>query len=313
MPGMSDTHSPVGTEHAVDWLDVPAARRRFERAAPSTAGVDVLAREIERRMAERLELVRVAPDSILDAGCGLGAGSAMLRKRYPQARLIGVDSAWRVLRQAALSRSLGTRVQQLLSGGAPLRICGDICDLPLTTGSISMAWSNLALAWTPEPMRAFGELGRVLAPGGLLMFSSYGPDTLKELRAAFASADACAHVHPFIDMHDLGDMLVASGFVTPVMDMETVTLTYANFEGLSQDLRLSGQSNVARDRARGMLGRNRFARMRAAYEAARKDGRLPATIEVIYGHAWRGEPRVAKDGRAIIQLQIPARRNVKQR
>lgn len=313
MPGMSDIHSSVDTKYAADWLDVPAARRRFERAAASTAGVDALAREIERRMAERLELIRIAPDSILDAGCGLGAGSAMLRKRYPQARVIGVDSACRVLRQAVLSRSFRTRVRQFFSDGAPLSICGDICDLPLTTGTISMAWSNLALAWTPEPMRAFGEVARVLAPGGLLMFSSYGPDTLKELRAAFANADASAHVHPFIDMHDLGDMLVASGFVTPVMDMETVTLTYASFEGLSRDLRLSGQSNAARDRARGMLGRGRFSRMRAAYEAARKDGRLPATIEVIYGHAWRGEPRVAKDGRAIIQLKMPVRRSLKQR
>ena len=172
-----------------------------------------------------------------------------------------------------------------------------------------MAWSNLALAWAPDPMRAFAELGRVIAAGGLLMFSSYGPDTLKELRAAFATVDTGKHVHPFIDMHDLGDMLVANGFVAPVMDMEALTLTYEKFEGLARDLRLSGQSNMARDRARGLQGRKRFSGMCAAYEAARTEGRLPATIEVIYGHAWRGVPRSAKDGRAIIQLQLHEKRN----
>ena len=172
-----------------------------------------------------------------------------------------------------------------------------------------MAWSNLALAWAPDPLRAFAEIGRVIASGGLLMFSSYGPDTLKELRAAFATVDAGTHVHPFIDMHDLGDMLVASGFVAPVMDMETILLTYENFEGLARDLRLSGQSNMTRDRSKGLQGRKRFSAMRIAYETARKEGRLPATIEVIYGHAWRGEPRIAKDGRAIIQLQLHEKRN----
>lgn len=313
MLGMSDTLPPGGTGRPVDWLDVLAARRRFARAAGSTAGVDALAREIERRMTERLDLVRIVPERILDAGCGLGAAAAMLGKRYPHASIIGIDSAWQVLRQAARSRSWRSRVQRIVSGNASLGICGDFCALPLAAGSMSMAWSNLALAWAPDPLRAFAEIGRVIASGGLLMFSSYGPDTLKELRAAFATVDAGTHVHPFIDMHDLGDMLVASGFVAPVMDMETITLTYENFEGLARDLRLSGQSNMTRDRSRGLQGRKRFSAMRIAYETARKEGRLPATIEVIYGHAWRGEPRIAKDGRAIIQLQLHEKRNFTRR
>ena len=309
MPVMPDTSLTPDAESPVDWLDAVAARRRFERAAASTASVDTLSREIERRMAERLDLIRITPQRILDAGCGIGAGSALLAKRYPRSAVVGLDSAWTVLRQAAASRSLLARMQRLISGNGPDCVCADFSALPFAPGSFSMVWSNLALAWARDPMRVFGELNRVLAPGGLLMFSSYGPDTLKELRSACAAADVHPHVHPFIDMHDLGDMLVASGFATPVMDMEVLTLTFEDFDALARDLRLSGQANAALGRSRGLLGRRAYARMRTAYELARRDGRLPATVEVIYGHAWRGEPRVTRDGRSIVQLQMPASRN----
>ena len=299
MTGMSDTPEA--------WLDARAARRGFERAAVSSATVDVLAREIEQRMAERLDLVRVEPRRILDVGCGAGPSRMHLAKRYPKAVVVGVDSAWEMLRQAA-GQSLVARVRRLLARQPPRNVCADFGALPFPLGSFSMAWSNLALAWAPDPMRVFGELHRVLSPGGLLMFSSYGPDTLKELRTAFEEVDSHPHTHRFLDMHDLGDMLVGSGFVAPVMDMELVTLTFRDFDALARDLRLSGQSNAARGRRRGLLGKGAYARMRAAYESARRDGQLPATVEVIYGHAWRGEPRLTRDGRNVIKLDTASRR-----
>jgi malonyl-CoA O-methyltransferase len=164
-----------------------------------------------------------------------------------------------------------------------------------------MLWSNLALAWSADPLAALREFHRVLAPGGLLMFSSYGPDTLKELKSAFSAASPARHVHTFVDMHDVGDMLVASGFAAPVMDVEMITLTYADVAALTRDLKASGQTCAARDRPRGLCGRTAWRKMLAAYERGRKGGKLPATIEVVYGHAWKGEPRAAADGRKIVK------------
>jgi malonyl-CoA O-methyltransferase len=169
-------------------------------------------------------------------------------------------------------------------------------------------WSNLALAWVEDPLAALRELHRVLATGGLLMFSSYGPDTLRELRAAFLAVSPGRHVHSFVDMHDVGDMLVACGFAEPVMDMETITLTYADVGALAHDLRASGETCAARDRRRGLTGRGVWRRMLEAYERERLNGSLPATIEVIYGHAWKGEPRVAADGRQIMKWETRIRR-----
>ena len=149
----------------------------------------------------------------------------------------------------------------------------------------------------------------MLTAGGLLMLSSYGPDTLKELKAAFGAGSAARHVHSFIDMHDLGDMLVASGFAAPVMDMEVITLTYSEVLALLRDLKASGETCAARDRQRGLMGRRAWERMLASYERERKEGRLPATIEVIYGHAWKGEPRTTVDGRRIIEVELDSKKS----
>ena len=180
--------------------------------------------------------------------------------------------------------------------------------LPLASGSCGMLWSNFGLAFAGEPQAALREFARVLEPGGLLMFSAFGPDTLRELRAAFAQADALAHVHDFADMHDLGDMLAASGFATPVMDMEMITLTYADVAALARDLRASGQTNALIAQRRTLTGKTRWRRMAAAYEAACQpaDGRLPASFEVVYGHAWKGAPRAR--GQSVVKLDFPRRR-----
>jgi malonyl-CoA O-methyltransferase len=282
-------------------LDARQARRAFERAARRGMDPAALQSEIERRMLERLDYVRLLPKRVLDAGCGTGRGLALLRGRYPRADLLGADFAQAAVRTASRSESFAGRVRRLFRGALSANLCADFARLPLSSGAIDMVWSNLALAWAEDPLAALREFRRVLATGGLLMFSSYGPDTLKELRAAFAADSRVRRVHSFVDMHDVGDMLVACGFAEPVMDVETITLTYARVEDLARELRASGQTCAACDRSRALTGQGTWRRMASAYEAERKNGRLPATIEIVYGHAWKGEPRVADDGRQIMK------------
>jgi len=184
-----------------------------------------------------------------------------------------------------------------------LPVCGDIEQLPLRSAAVGMVWSNLALQWVNDPPRAFAEFRRVLAPGGLLMFSTFGPDTLKELRAAYAGADRYTHVNRFVDMHDLGDMLVHAGFAAPVMDMEYMTLTYPEVRALMHDLKAIGAHNVTAGRRRGMTARATLAQVERNYEVSRRDGRLPATFEVVYGHAWAPLPRSTADGKTIIPIK----------
>ena len=287
-------------------IDVPAARRRFERSASTYGEVAVLAREVERRMAERLDYMRHDPRWVLDAGCGPGEGLGLLRKRYPKANLIGLDIARAMTHSARQARTILARARDLFSGAACHHVCADLARLPLAPASVAMVWSNLALAWAADPPAALSELARVLEPRGLLMFSTYGPDTLKELRGAFAGIDGYAHVHRFIDMHDLGDMLVAAGFADPVMDMEVMTLSYPDVGALARDLRRSGQSNVETGRRRGLMATDAWTKMVAAYESSRREARLPATFEIVYGHAWKGEGRA--DGAQVVKTDFSLKR-----
>ena len=285
-------------------LDVRQVRRAFERAAREGQDAAVLQREVEHRMLDRLDYIRVRPARVLDAGCGTGRGLALLGRRFPGSELVGVDFAIAALRLAVRADSLVARARRFLAGGARLPVCADFLSLPLRAGCVDMIWSNLALAWAVEPLSALREFQRVLSVGGVLMFSTYGPDTLKEMRAALAAGSRARHVHSFVDMHDLGDMLVASGFVEPVMDMERLTLTYADVAALARDLKASGQTCAARDRRRGLTGRDAWRRFLDAYERDRTQGKLPATVEVVYGHAWKGEPRFAADGRQVVKMQM---------
>ncbi|HEU4372636.1 MAG TPA: methyltransferase domain-containing protein, partial [Telluria sp.] len=199
-------------------IELARVRRLFarpQRIAPS----DFLRREIASRMHDRLELVRIAPQRVLDAGCGAGADLTVLQKDFPAAQVIGIDAAPAMLADAPVSAAKGL-LGRLLPGKAGVDVlAGDFGDLPFGPNSIDLVWSNLALHWHPQPDRVFAEWRRVLKVEGLLMFSNFGPDSLRELRAAFAEVDAQARVLPFVDMHDFGDQLVEAGFSTPVMDM----------------------------------------------------------------------------------------------
>jgi malonyl-CoA O-methyltransferase len=253
-------------------------------------------------MASRLDYVRITPTRVLDAGCGRGEDLAVLRERFPAAEVVALDWSEPLLRQALARRTLRERTRAMFGAAVPRLVCGDMDRMPFGDGVFGLVWSNLSLGWSDDPVAGLRELQRVMAPGGLLMFCSYGPDTLRELRRAFASVDTQPHVHAFIDMHDVGDMLAASGFSAPVMDMEIITLTYADVHSLVRDLRGSGQTNAALERRRGLTGRELWRGMEAAYETERRDARIPATVEIVYGHAWKGEPR-RTDGRTPIRFE----------
>jgi malonyl-CoA O-methyltransferase len=273
-------------------IDKGQARLAFSRAAPHYDEVAVLQKEIGLRMIERLELVKMTPRSILDIGAGTGLITAELAKRYRKANVIALDFALPMLQ---LARKRGSWLRR------PRCVCGDLDRLPFADRSFDLIYSNAALQWSNDLEHSFGEFLRVLRPGGLLMFSTFGPDTLKELRAAWSAVDNNSHVSRFPDMHDVGDALVRSRFAEPVMDVDRMTLTYREVEGLMRDLKILGAHNVTTDRQRGLTGKGRMAAMRVAYEQFRIDGLLPASYEVVYGHAWAPE-RVQESGSVAIPL-----------
>lgn len=270
-------------------LDKRRVRHSFDRAASTYDQVAVLQREICDRMAERLQYIKLEPQVILDAGSGTGYGSRLLRKRYAKARVIELDIAPAMLRASRQKQPGWKRLLPFMA--AEQQICGDIEALPLQAGSVGMIWSNLALQWCNDLDVTFAGMNRALESGGLLMFSTFGPDTLKELRQTFGTLDGLAHVNRFLDMHDIGDALMRSGFAAPVIDMETVTLTYNDLAGLMRDLKALGAHNANQGRGRGLLGKAAWQRLQQNYEVLRRDGKLPATYEVVYGHAWKGEKK----------------------
>ena len=267
-------------------IDARAARRRFDRAAATYRAAARLETEIGTRMLERLDYMRVSPQRILDAGSGPAPQAAALAKRYPGALLLALDFSLPMLRQA---RALGW-LARLRGARRPLAVCASLGRLPFAANSVQLLWANMVLHWADDPRAALAEFQRVLAPGGLLMLSTLGPDTLKELRAAAGDA----RVHRFADMHDVGDWLLAAGFSAPVMDMEALTLEYRGLPALLADLRASGQTSARADRPRGLAGKHLHATLAPAGSRA--------TFEVVYGHAWKGAPRKSADGRSIVQF-----------
>ncbi|MEO8752461.1 MAG: malonyl-ACP O-methyltransferase BioC [Casimicrobiaceae bacterium] len=295
-------------------VDPRVVRRAFARAVATYDAAAALQREVGARMAARLEVVKLAAARILDAGCGTGEAIGELSLRYPGARVVALDLA---LPMAAAARARVRRGRSLLrrllpaalsgTAHAPWFLCGDMNALPLRGVAVDLVWSNLALQWVNDVPRAFAEMRRVLKVGGLITFTTFGPDTLREIRSAFARADGHTHTNRFVDMHDLGDMLVHAGFADPVMDMEQITLTYADPQALLRELKHLGATNATRGRPHGLMGRGRWRRMLAALEAKRLEGRIPATFEVVYGHAWKGEPKRTAEGHPIVKVQRPGR------
>lgn len=257
-------------------LDALRVRRSFDRAAATYDGSAVLHTEVRGHLLARLDLMALTPRVVLDAGAGTGHASRALKRRYPKARVIALDSSQRML-QAARRQQSWLRPFD--------RVCADAERLPVADGSVDLILSNLMLQWC-NPDQVFAEFRRVLAPHGLLCFTSLGPDTLRELRGAWRAVDSRTHVNQFIDMHDIGDALVRAGFASPVLDVERYTLTYLDVRRVAADLKATGAHNSTMGRSRSLTGRRQFAAFEAAYESFREEGRLPATYEVVFAHAW---------------------------
>jgi len=279
-------------------LDVPRVRKSFSRAAATYDASAVLQERVRAELLDRLDALRMEPGVAVDLGAGTGQAAIALKRRYPRSRVIAMDIALGMLQQAKRRQTLLRRFD---------RVAADAARLPLQDASADMVFSSLMLQWCNDPDQVLRECRRVLRPGGVLHFSTLGPDTLIELRKSWQVADpAHAHVSRFIDMHDLGDALGRAGFAEPVLDVERYTLKYDDARDLMRDLKAIGAHNATAGRARGLTGKQTLARMLAAYEGFRRDGKLPATYEVVFAQAWcptgpvssRGQPR----GEAVVPL-----------
>lgn len=262
-------------------IDKQLARLAFEKSAAFYDDAAVLQREVASRMLERLDFIRLEPATILDVGAGTGFCSHHLGQRYGSAQVYVLDFALNMLKRAKENAGWWQRFRHRYEF-----IAGDAEQLPLADGSVDMLVSSLAIQWCNDLDRVFAEFRRVLAPGGMLMFTTFGPDTLKELRTSWSTVDSEVHVNQFFDMHDIGDALMRHGFAEPVMDTEYITMTYRDAMTLMKELKQIGAHNVTQGRSRKLTSKSRLKQMLAAYEQFRRDGVLPATYEIVYGHAW---------------------------
>ncbi|HEY5559786.1 MAG TPA: malonyl-ACP O-methyltransferase BioC [Steroidobacteraceae bacterium] len=273
---MSDANRP---------LDTGAVRRHFDRASASYDDSAVLQARVRQQLLDRLAWIAFEPEVVVDLGCGTGHGAQALAGRWPRARVIAVDIAPGMLREAGR-----------LDAGRPFeRVCADALALPLPDASVDLVFCNLMLQWCDDLDAAFAEITRILRPRGLLTFTTFGPDTLIELRGAWREADEYTHVSPFADMHDIGDGLVRAGLVEPVLDVLRYTLTYPGVRALMQDLKAIGAQNATTGRPRGLTGKQKLRVVEQAYERHRREGLLPASYEVVFGQAWGATERPDRD------------------
>jgi malonyl-CoA O-methyltransferase len=288
---MAEHPTPSPAAAFGDGLDKARIRKHFDAAVRRYDAAAVLQRTVADRLIARLDVVRAQPQDILDAGCGTGYCTRLMARRYRRARVIGVDLVWRMVVEAR--RQAGWFARARFVGA-------DAEQLPFGAATFDLVLSNFMLPWC-DPARVFAECLRVLRPDGLLVFTSLGPDTLQELRAAWLRVDPDAQPHLFLDMHDVGDALIRAGFVEPVMDVERYTLTYPDVRALLRDLKALGAGNARSPRRKGLASRSRFERFRAEYATQAHAGRLPATCEVVFGHAWA--PRALPGDRRVIRIK----------
>lgn len=265
----------------------PNIKRSFDRAAEHYDKYAVLQKEVGLRMLERLDYFKISPQWILDLGAGTGHTSKALLKRY-KSSLCALDLSFNMAR-ACKEQSQWLR--------RPFAVCGDAEALPILDKSMDLVFSNMTLQWVQNIKQSILEIKRVARPGACILFSTLGPDTLKELRECWAGIDEYQHVNTFLDMHHLGDVMLELGFENPVMDMEHFTLTYTEASVLMRELKWIGAHTVQGNRRTSLTGKSKMKALVNAYEAYRQDGVLPATYEVIYGHAWipDGKQSVAVD------------------
>lgn len=259
------------------YVNKSLSRRSFEQAAKEYDDAAILQREVATRLVERLDYMLIEPSIILDVGVGTGYCTLDLVQRYPNSQVIGLDIAQAMLEQTRSKLSSNKKVNYLAC---------DVEKIALADNSVDLVISSLTVQWCNDYLKAFSELKRVLKPGGCILFTSFGPDALKELRHCWYKVDSDQHVNSFIDMHHIGDALLQAGFENPVMDNETIIITYKDVYQIMRDLKTIGAHNVLNGRRHSLTGKNRLQAMIAEYETFRADGVLPMSYEIVYGHAW---------------------------
>lgn len=288
-------------------IDRRAVRRSFSRASEQYAAAARRQAEVNRELLERLQFFPLEPRVIVDLGCGTGQGAAALRARFSRAQVIGIDMAFGMVQTARRRQRFWRRYAC---------VCADGAALPLKSQSVDLVFSSLMLQWCDDLPALFAQIQQVLRPGGLLLFSTFGPDTLHELRAAWASADTASHLSAFADMPQIGAALSSAGLTEPVMDRELQRSHYPDARALMQELRAIGARHAAADRRRSLMGRSRLQAMLAAYESLRSDAGLPASWEIIYGAAFAGQTRPGgfgapgEPGETLVPLQAIRRRDL---
>jgi len=276
-------------------LDQHSLRRALSRAAAGFQQADFLHREIRTRLLNRCDYLRVNPSRILDLGAGTGEAARLMAGRYPDAEVLALDLVPAML----LSRRTTDSRRQ------PAAICGDAARLPLAARSVDLVFSSLMLQWAADAAQVFHEVMRSLKPAGLFTFATLGAGTLSELRRAWAGADGYTHVIDFMDMKSIGDAMVHAGMADPVLDAESITVTYRSVGDLAKDLRGTGAVNHTMGRNRGLTGRGRWRHMERGYEQHRNEaGLLPASVKVIYAHAWK--PAAVTAGKPAGEFEIRA-------
>jgi len=267
-------------------IDKKRAQASFNKASASYENNAVLQKHVLGEMFLRLKLLKINPSSILDLGCGPGNAGPDLKKFYKPHDLIYLDFAYEMLKKAE-EKNRDHFLKAFSSRTAQQFICADMEAIPLEENSIDMVWSNLSLQWCNDLDRVFAQIAKILTHNGLFIFSTFGPSTLHELRSSLASFSEHSHVNQFIDMHDIGDALIRCGFSDPVLDVDVYTLTYSTFKEIMYDLKHIGARNALQGRAKGMTGKGFLYQLEKLYEVYRANDKLPASYEVVYGHAWR--------------------------
>lgn len=305
------------TESAI--FDPRQVRRAFSRSAGSYDAAAQLQHEVEGWLLESLDYFALderrseamrTPQTVLDLGCGPGRAARAMQQRWPKTQVLALDLALPMLRTHPQAQGLLAR----LRGRVPQRVCADARALPLAEHSVDLVFSSLCVQWIDDLPGLFAGLRRVMRPGGLLLVSTFGQDTLHELRAAFAEADAAPHVSPFASIAQFGDALVAAGFRDPVLDRDNLRTRYPDLPALMRELRAIGATNALASRRRSLTGRARFAAAESAYAQWREaDGQLSATWEIITALAWAPEHGVPirEGGQEIARFPaaaIPVRR-----
>lgn len=263
-------------------LERKLVARSFGRASATYDRAAILQERVRAELLERVDQFRMKPAAVLDLGAGTGHGSRALKRRFPRARVVALDIAPDMLERAKAQSRWFRRIE---------RVCADASRLPFAAASIDLVFSNLMLQWCADLDAVFAELSRVLQPRGVFVFSTFGPGTLDELRESWAQVDDAPHVNRFIDMHDIGAALARAGLAEPVLDIERHTRSYDDVLALMRDLKAIGAHNVAAGRARTLTGKQRLRAMTSAYERHRREGKLPASYEVVFGVAWGAGPR----------------------